>query len=227
MADDDPDVPSVANLQSRSGAAAWVATADTKRPQRIHIRNAIVNALQSLAPGSGVLELGSGPGFLAEQALRRCPNLVRYTLLDFSQPMLDMSRDRVGSFPAATFVLGDFRSEAWTKCVTAPYEAVVSMQAVHEVRHKRHVPRLYRQIYGILVSTGIFLVADRVPDDGSSRSAALFMTAEEQLEALTGAGFMDARILMSGDALILCRSAKRDESSVRSLALDGSWPELN
>lgn len=212
MTDELPDVPYAEDLQSPSGATAWVETADTKRPQRIRIRQTIVDELQALAPGSRVLELGSGPGFLAEQVLRQCPHIARYTLFDFSQPMLDMSRDRVGRFPSAAFLLGDFRAEEWTARATGPYEAVVSMQAVHEVRHKRHVPRLYRQIHHVLAPAGIFLMADRVPDDDSSRSAALFMTEQEQLHALADAGFADARVLTSGDALVLCRCAKRDES---------------
>ena len=83
------------------------------------------------------------------------------------------------------------------------------MQAVHEVRHKRHVPPLYRQIYGLLADTGTFLVADREPADDSPRSTALFMTAQEQTQALTDAGFVDVRVVMSGDALVLYQCRKR------------------
>jgi SAM-dependent methyltransferase len=181
-----------------------VDAADVKRPLRAHIRRLVAERLRTLAPGARVLELGSGPGLLAEQALRACPNIARYTLFDFSEPMLEMSRLRVGSFPSATFVLGDFRSEEWTHRVSGPFDAVVSMQAVHEVRHKRHVPRLYAQIHGLLAEPGLFLVADRTPEDDSVRSTSLFMTAQEQLNALEGAGFADLRVLASGDALVLC-----------------------
>ena len=37
-----------------------------------------------MRPGARVLELGSGPGFLAERVLERCPQLGTYTLVDFS-----------------------------------------------------------------------------------------------------------------------------------------------
>jgi hypothetical protein len=82
------------------------------------------------------------------------------------------------------------------------------MQAVHEVRHKRHVPRLYRQIHGILAAAGLFLVADRLPLDDTPRSRSLFMTANEQLEALTDAGFKNVRRLASSEGLVLCEGTK-------------------
>ncbi len=82
------------------------------------------------------------------------------------------------------------------------------MQAVHEVRHKRHVPALYREIFRVLWPSGLFVVCDRTPEDDSIRSTALFMTADEQLEALRRAGFIDVRLITSGDALALCEARK-------------------
>lgn len=208
MTEPDQDVPYSEDLQSPEDAKAWADAADRKRPLRIRIRNAIVERLSALPPGARVLELGSGPGFLAEQVLSRCTHIANYTMLDFSQPMLDMSRARVQRFASATLVLGDFRSNEWMRNVAPAYDAVVSMQAVHEVRHKRHVPRLYQQVHTLLASNGVFLIADRVPEDDSVRSAALFMTAHEQVKALDEAGFVDVRVAMSGDALVFCECRK-------------------
>jgi SAM-dependent methyltransferase len=208
LTDPNQDVPYSEDLQSRDGAKAWADEADRKRPLRLGIRRAIVDRLSVLPPHARVLELGSGPGFLAEQVLNRCPEIASYTLFDFSEPMLAMSRARVAGFPTTAFVLGDFRSEEWTKNLSRPYEAVVSMQAVHEVRHKRRVPRLYHDIYNVLAPAGIFLIADRVPDDDSARSRALFMTAQEQTLALNEAGFVDVHVVMAGDALVLCECRK-------------------
>ena len=212
------DVPYSEDLQNPSDAKAWVQAADGKRPLRVHIRRAIVNQLLLLAPRSRVLELGSGPGLLAEQVLLNCAAIARYTLLDFSEPMLEMSRDRVARFPSAEFVNADFRSEDWMQRVTAPYDAVVSMQAVHEVRHKRHVPKLYGQVHGLLAGDAPFLIADRVPEDNLPRSAALFMTEQEQTRALADAGFHDIRVVMSGDALVLCQCKKAGVSLMLSPA---------
>ncbi len=198
------DVPYTEDLQSPEGAKAWADKAERRRPVRAQIRQAIGERLESLAPGSRILELGSGPGLLAEHVLARCPQLASYTLFDFSEPMLEMSRARLGTFAVARFVAGDFRSEDWTRHVAGTYDAVVTMQAVHEVRHKRHVPRLYGQIRELLAPGGVFLVCDRTPDDASPRSAALFMTAEDQVKMLKDAGFVDVQLVAAADALAFC-----------------------
>jgi drug/metabolite transporter (DMT)-like permease/SAM-dependent methyltransferase len=202
------DVPYTEDLQSPGGAQAWADNAERRRPVRAQIRQAIAERLETLAPGSRVLELGSGPGRLAEHVLGRCPQLASYTLFDFSEPMLEMSRARVGQFAAARFVVGDFRADHWTRHVPGTFDAIVTMQAVHEVRHKRHVPRLYRQIRGMLAPGGLFLVCDRTPEDDTPRSRALFMTAQEQVEALREAGFVDVQLVMAADALAFstCRT---------------------
>lgn len=212
--DREADIPYGEDLQHPEGAAAWVNAADRKRPSRIPIRQAIVDRLQTLPDGARVLELGSGPGYLAEQVLAQCPALSTYTLFDFSEPMMAMSRTRAGTFPAACFVLGDFRNTEWMAAVPGPWDAVVSMQAVHEVRHKRHVPALYGEIFGILRPSGLLVVADRTPEDDSPRSTALFMTAVEQLDAMRGAGFVEVRHIMSGDAIALCEGRKPAGDSV-------------
>jgi SAM-dependent methyltransferase len=56
-----------------------------------------------------VLELGSGPGFLADYILSRCPAIDEYTLLDFSPAMLQLSRERLRSFGNRVGLLGTQR----------------------------------------------------------------------------------------------------------------------
>jgi cyclopropane fatty-acyl-phospholipid synthase-like methyltransferase len=201
------DIPYSEDLQSLGGAAAWVEDADCRRPRRVEIRRAITTRLRELRPGSRVLELGSGPGLLAEEALRECPHLGGYTLLDFSEPMLEMCRARLAHAAVARFLLEDFRSGDWVCRVDGPYDAVVTMQAAHEVRHKRRIPALFEQVSAILVPSGIFLMCDRVPEDDAPRSTTLFMTTQEQERALLDAGFENVRLLLEGDALALyaCR----------------------
>src|SRR5919106_241316 len=119
------------------------------------------------ALGARVLELGSGPGLLAHRVLQRCSNLETYTLVDFSEPMLALSRERLAAFPAASFVLASFKSEDWTRRVEGRFDCVVSMQAVHELRHKRHARRLYEQVSQALAVPGVVLVCDHTPFDDS------------------------------------------------------------
>src|SRR5215470_10829197 len=99
------DVPYGNDWDSTGEVAAWAEEADRIRPWRAQIRDHIARHVATLPPGARVLELGSGPGFLAHRVLQRCPNLGGYTLLDFSGPMLALSRERLAMFPAASFVL--------------------------------------------------------------------------------------------------------------------------
>src|SRR5262249_7982297 len=72
------DVPSPIDLSSVKDARAWAGTAMQQRPWREQILQRIVAELRTIkaTPPLRVLELGSGPGFLANarQALA-CPGL--------------------------------------------------------------------------------------------------------------------------------------------------------
>jgi cyclopropane fatty-acyl-phospholipid synthase-like methyltransferase len=189
--DPSADVPSPIDFRSEADARAWADAADRDRPWRTTLRLRFAELVGTLPAGSSVLELGSGPGLLAECILERCNNVTRYTLLDFSEPMLSMSRARLERFPSAQFVNRDFKSADWNAELESPYSAVVAMQSVHEIRHKRHVPRLYHDVRQLLRPGGSLMVCDGVPRDTSLRWTSLSMTPEEQITAFTEAGFMD------------------------------------
>src|SRR5215472_4340227 len=183
------DVPYGDDWDSAAVVAGWAEMADQRRPWRSQVRDHIAGIVATLPPRARVLELGSGPGFLARRVLERCPTIERYTLLDFSQHMLRLSRERLMDFPAATFVLGSFKSEDWVRCIEGPFDAVLAMQSVHELRHKRYATQLYEQVYQVLSIPGLFAICDHLPFDDSPGNMALYMTEQEQHDALTIARF--------------------------------------
>jgi SAM-dependent methyltransferase len=195
------DVPYGNDWDSATEAAAYGDAADQARPRRAEIRDHIANLIATLAPRARVLELGSGPGLLAHRVLQRCPDLESYTLMDFSEPMLTLSRERLAAFPAASFVLASFKSEDWTRRVGGRFDCVVSRQAVHELRHKRHAPRLYEQIYQVLSVPGLVLICDHTPFDDSAKSVALYMTEQEQQQALSHARFTNVHMKLATNSL--------------------------
>jgi SAM-dependent methyltransferase len=197
------DVPYGDDWDSAAAVAAWAEAADRKRPWRSQLRDHIAGRVAMLPPGARVLELGSGPGFLAYRVLQRCPRLESYTLLDFSEPMLALSQERLAAFPAASFLHASFKSEDWTRRVVGRFECVLSMQAVHELRNKRHAARLYEQIYEVLAVPGLIMICDHTPFDDSAASTALYMTEQEQQEALAEAGFANVRSELSMNGLVL------------------------
>jgi SAM-dependent methyltransferase len=197
------DVPYGNDWDSAHEVAAWAEEADRLRPWRAQIRDHIARRVATLPQGVRVLELGAGPGFLAHRVLQSCPHLEAYTLLDFSEPMLALGRERLVEFPAASFVRASFKSEEWPRRVGGPFDCILSMQAVHELRSKRHALRLYEQAYHVLAEPGRIMMCDHTPFDDSLRSTALYMTEGEQLEALAEARFTNLRIELRMDSLVL------------------------
>lgn len=215
QADDDGtrDIPSPIDLRDARDASDWVSDADRKRPWRGQIRASIADLLRTTSPAPRrVLELGSGPGLLAEAILRTC-SLDNYTLFDFSTPMLDMSRVRLANHASATFVCGDFKQPDWSDRFVGRFDAVVAMQAVHEIRHKRHVAGLYRQVRKLLRPSGLLVVCDHNPPDQRPHVTALHSTEAEQHAALSAAGFVDVGTHLMVKGLYVCTARSPQDAA--------------
>jgi SAM-dependent methyltransferase len=201
------DEPYADDWDNDNTAARYAAYADGVRPWRAEIRSRIAASIGE-RPGARVLELGPGPGLLAQAVLEACPNLTRYTLLDFSAPMLAVSRARLAAYPAASFLQASFKSDDWPSRLDERLDFVVSMQAVHELRHKRHAVRLYRQAFDALAVPGRILICDHTPFDDTPRSLALYMTEAEQQQALADAGFSHVGVELAINGLVLYSGEK-------------------
>jgi SAM-dependent methyltransferase len=141
-----------------------------------------------------VFELGCGPGFLAEALLQNC-EIARYTLLDFSPRMLELSRGRLAKFQDRTvFIQADFKKADWAAGIRAGFDLIVSLQAVHELRHASRIPKLYAQLHSLLLPGGTILICDHVNSSSpSGHRAAHFMRVEEHLSTFKRVGFINAR----------------------------------
>src|SRR5690349_11707497 len=99
MSASDDDIPPGVDFLSEEAARKWAAEAEAKLVSRTNVFTTFVHAITAHAPPvRNALELGSGPGFLAEYILSRCPAIENYALLDFSPHMLAMSRKRLDAF---------------------------------------------------------------------------------------------------------------------------------
>ncbi len=212
MADD--DVPSPIDFHDPAQCRAWVENTIRRRPHRPHFFSAFAEALNArhTAP-IDILELGSGPGHLAERMLQCCP-IRRYVALDFSAAMHDLARERLTPFlDRVEFVQRDFRSPDWGTGL-GRFDAVVTMQAAHETRHKRHLPALIRAAKQQLVRRGTLLYSDHYAEEGSDKNPLLMSTREEQRQALEQAGFMDIHLLLDESGMALHRAINDDIGAV-------------
>jgi cyclopropane fatty-acyl-phospholipid synthase-like methyltransferase len=185
--------PSTHAFSDPTYVARWEQNTVSKYPQRLAFFDAFVIEVSALDEGI-ILELGSGPGALAEQILSRCM-VSRYYLVDSSRPMHDLARKRVGADVRAAFVQADFGTADWTTHIPEAIDAVVSMQAVHELGQPERVPDLYRQLRALCRRTTTLLICDHVrqPEDDRPR----FLTADEHLGAMDAAGVSSPALLLT------------------------------
>ena len=204
------EVPSDHDFFDPAYVKQWTDSIIRYRPEREQVFRAFAaEAARIEKPALSVFELGCGPGFLAEALLENC-RIERYTLIDFSPQMLELSRNRLAKFKDKTvFIQRNFKEEHWTDAVPAGFDLVVSLQAVHELRHASRIPKLYAQLHGLLVPGGTILICDHVNSPSpSSHRAAHFMTVEEHLSTFKEVGFIKPREICPAADLSLMAAEK-------------------
>jgi hypothetical protein len=173
----DGDVLSPIDLQTMEDARAWEASAMIKRPWRTDFFLEFKNAIASANfPIKRVLELGSGPGYLADYLIAALPSL--------------------------EYVQRSFREEDWMHGL-GNFDCVVTLQAVHELRHKRHTATLHAGVKSILNTPGLYLVCDHTVGVGGMRDNELYMTLGEQRDALSDSGFSKVEPVLCKEGLAL------------------------
>jgi SAM-dependent methyltransferase len=196
------DVPSPIDLQSREDATAWEQNAMTVRPWRVEFFECFATEIAKVQGPLRVLELGSGPGFLAAHLLAMLPNL-SMVLLDFSKPMHDLARARLTpQLDRVEFIERSFKDPDWFDSLNG-FDFVVKNQAVHELRHKRYAPVLHKEVRNVLGPKGRYLVSDHYAGDGGMKNTDLYMTVDEHYEALTAAGYRSISELKRKGGMVL------------------------
>ena len=200
------DVPSPIDLRLMRDAREWEEAAMSKRPWRTEFFEAF--ALEILSNSIGdhrILELGSGPGFLAEHLLGALPP-VEYVALDFSLAMHELAAKRLGLLGSSVqFVERSFRESAWSNGL-GHFGCVVTNQAVHELRHKRYAAQLHQQVSSLLLPGSVYLVCDHFAGEGGMKNDQLYMSVAEQAEALKSAGFSKVEQVLLMGGLVLHRA---------------------
>jgi len=200
------DVPSPIDLRQMPDAAEWEQSAMSKRPWRREFFAQFADQIAA-APKKvhRVLEIGSGPGFLARHLLETLSD-ISYVLLDFSPAMHELATSRlIGLENRIRFIEKDFKQENWYESL-GRFDCVVTNQAVHELRHKRHATQLHSQVRGILEREGLYLVCDHFVGDGGMTNTQLYMSVEEQKQALLAAGFIRVEEILTKGGLVLHRA---------------------
>jgi SAM-dependent methyltransferase len=191
------EVPTPIDFRLMDACQEWESKA-MARPFRLDFFEAITSQLRKIdATELNILELGSGPGFLALYILERVPT-VRLSLLDFSPAMHHLARKRLADYAnRVEYIERNFKEPGWVAGL-GTFDVVVSIQAVHELRHKLYAEALHRQVRNVLIEQGCYLVCDHYFGEDGLQNDQLYMTRDEQRNCLASAGFKVTDLLIKG-----------------------------
>ena len=136
----------------------WIGQDVTRDEDRQeHLRR--MAALLPYAPDAEirVLDVGAGYGAASRAVLETFPK-AHVLLHDFSAPMLQHARQRLGSYEnRISQAMADLTDPAWVQAIGEPVDGVVSAIAIHNLRNPEAVARVYADIFTIVKPGGAFL----------------------------------------------------------------------
>ncbi|MGV8077511.1 MAG: class I SAM-dependent methyltransferase [Methanosarcina sp.] len=103
-----------------------------------------------------ILDVGAGTGLLSAFLMEKYPK-ASFTLIDLSEKMLDIAKDRFRSSPNVKYIIGDYSKYDFVE----KYDMVVSALSIHHLEGEEK-KRFYKKTYSMLKQNGIFINADLV-----------------------------------------------------------------
>ena len=118
-----------------------------------------------------------------------------YTGVDNSPALLERAKARLAPFGRrATLVQADLNGDTWVNQLAGPFDAIVSMQALHDLGPEAKIERIYRLSRGLLAPGGVLLNADLVVAPGSENPEKPGrLTIARHLQLLTTYGYKGVR----------------------------------
>ncbi|HII78899.1 MAG TPA: class I SAM-dependent methyltransferase [Methanosarcina sp.] len=103
-----------------------------------------------------ILDVGAGTGLLSAFLMERYPE-ASFTLIDISEKMLDVAKDRFRGNSRVKYIAADYSKYDFAE----KYDMVVSALSIHHLEDKEK-KGLYKKSYSILNENGIFINSDQV-----------------------------------------------------------------
>ncbi len=103
-----------------------------------------------------ILDLGAGTGLLTYYIFQKY-NKANYTLIDLSEEMLNIAKERFALVTNLEYIVDDYINYNYTK----QYDAIVSALSIHHLNDSEK-QNVYDKAYSILKEGGVFINADQV-----------------------------------------------------------------
>lgn len=141
----------------------------TPTPDRLALFETILQRIREIGGDNcHVLELGVGPGYLADYLLSRLPD-ISYEGLDFSAAMLQIAENRLSQYAGrVVFTRADLTKDNWTDKISQAPKAVVSTWALHDLFSAKNIEFVYLKTREILQPQGVFLNGDFIKPETST-----------------------------------------------------------
>lgn len=118
--------------------------------------NITKNLANSKKKAPKILDLGAGTGLLAKFLFERYPES-EYCLIDISEEMLKMAKNRFKGYENFKYVVADYSKYDFK----SSFDIIVSSLSLHHLEDEDK-KEMYEKIYNMLNTDGIFLNADLV-----------------------------------------------------------------
>lgn len=216
---------------------AWTEDLDRRWPERAAMAECVVRTLVEWrgewcnrerhrveSPESDhiatiqLLELGIGAGVLAQDVLRALfdapesgrTSAVEYSGIEIESALIQHGRKLLvaAGHQDARLIQADLRGDAWTRGL-GPFDAIYTLQTLHDLGGVDALEAVYRQVRGLLVSGGILINADFVVSfekDDPDRPRRLPVATHKDL--LSVLGYVDFRCELQLGKMA-CMSARR------------------
>lgn len=125
-------------------------------PEMDDYYSAAVWAAECNNPHPAILDIGAGTGLLSALMIQKFPD-ARLTLVDLSEAMLDIARERFAERSDVHYITGDYSSVDFA----GHYDLICSALSIHHLEHEEK-RRLYKKCYDALNPGGMFVNADQV-----------------------------------------------------------------
>ena len=182
----------------------------------------MLSELRTTIPPDGcVVELGIGPGFLADHLLTSMPE-IKYYGVDFSSPMLDIARQRLRPhFERVVYVQADLLKDDWCSKIPAQASAIVSTWALHDLGSQENVEVVYRSCAQLLRDGGILLNGDFIkPENAVYEYEPGRFEVTRHIEIMRRVGFERAECLIVLEEEIESPTAAQNYACFRGVALN-------
>ncbi|MEN6389513.1 MAG: methyltransferase domain-containing protein [Syntrophomonas sp.] len=111
---------------------------------------------QADTPEPEILDIGAGTGLMSALLLKKYPG-ARLTLIDVSDQMVEVARQRFQNVSDIEYIIDDFARNHFSKS----FDIIISSLAIHHLNEPEK-EALYHKVYHTLKESGCFINADQV-----------------------------------------------------------------